>query len=86
MWKCAKCGSLTSCGCSEWKTDKKPVPDMPKVQVLWNRWGVEVYTPSDNFCGGISKQRMEQGSAWVADAVTCILKALGYQVIQREND
>ena len=87
MWKCAKCGSVTACDCIEWKTAKPAtVPDMPKVQVLWNKYGVEVYTPSDNFCGGITRRRMEEGSYQVADAVACILRGLGFQVIVKDNN
>lgn len=62
---------------------------MKPVLVTFNPYAVDCYTDDGEFIGGITRERMEsRGNAtfMVAQAVECILKALGHDVTVQEEE
>jgi hypothetical protein len=59
------------------------------VKILFNDYAVDVYDDAGVFLGGITRQRMLQRTVatyLVADALQCILHALGHKGVQVEED
>ena len=57
------------------------------VKVMFNPYAVDVYAPNGEFMGGITLRRMSTPDPTysVADAVACILKAMGHDVLVEEE-